>query len=68
MEEGEIRTYAALLAIQAEISAKLVEVEGMKAENTYRESNGYSVSYGEDEFDSIAASILHLRDRMLAEI
>lgn len=68
MNEGEIRMQAEMLAIQAEISAKIIEAEGMKAENSYRLSNENSIAYGDEHFFNVSKEIMTLRDRLLNEI
>ena len=40
MNEGEIRMQAQLFALQAEMYAKVAQIEGMKAENMSRQRQG----------------------------
>ena len=68
MDKGTVRMQAQMLAIQAEISAKLVEVEGMKAANTIREQQDRGLDYDETDFVLISHKILTLRVRLLEEI
>lgn len=53
MGSSDVRRLALVLAIQA-------EVEGMKADNQYRECRGESISYGDNEFVSKAEELRNL--------
>lgn len=50
MNEYDVKRLALVLALQAEI-------EGMKAENTYREMEGHSLSYNEGRFREMAEKL-----------
>lgn len=50
MNEYDVKRLAIILAMQAEI-------EGMKAENAYREACGQSQAYGEDSFYEMAEKL-----------
>jgi len=49
----DLKRLAEILAIQAEI-------EGMKAENLQRESQGHSIAYGEDAFAQEAENLRYV--------
>lgn len=46
-----------LVAIMASIIAAQARIEGMKAKNTERESQGYALEYDEDAFFAEAARL-----------
>lgn len=50
MNEFDVKRLGLILAIQAEI-------EGMKAENTYREQLGHDISYYEESFKNKAKEL-----------
>lgn len=39
--------------INAQVVCAMAEIEGMKAANTERERNGYSLAYGEEAFYAV---------------
>jgi hypothetical protein len=49
MNNYDVRRLALILALQAKI-------EGMKAENKYREINGHDLTYGDGDFQIKASS------------
>lgn len=51
MDEGTVRMQAQMYALVAEMHAINASVEGMKAANTERESQGYAFAYDESVFD-----------------
>jgi hypothetical protein len=53
MNNYDVKRLALVLAIQAEI-------EGMKAENKYREKNGHDLTYGNADFDDKAFELRSL--------
>ena len=46
-----------LVAILAHVAAAQARIEGMKAENTERQSNGYALAYDADSFFAEAAQL-----------
>lgn len=68
MNEGTIRMVAKLFSLVAEIQAIIVEVEGMKAENTERELKGFSLAYLESAFRDAGEKIRFLAHRLRTEI
>lgn len=65
---GMLQAQARMLSLQAEISTKLVEVEGMKAANSARSINQETPMYTEDHFLGAASDIQDLSHRLLQEI
>jgi hypothetical protein len=53
MNNYDVKRLAFILAIQAEI-------EGMKAENKYREINGHDLTYGDGDFEVKATELRNL--------
>jgi len=68
MNEGDVRQMARLAALQAEMNAELVYVEGMKATNTERLGNGLSVAYTMNEFHACSARLQEIADQIRKEI
>ena len=54
MNEGELRMQAQIASLTAEMYGYVAQMEGMKAENTFRELNGENIFYGEDAFCQLA--------------
>jgi len=50
--------------LQIQAMALMVEVEGMKAENTHRKDCGLSLAYCGDSFDIVAAQLNNLAHEM----
>lgn len=40
----------AIVYVQSQVACALIEMEGMRALNTERESHGYSIAYDEEAF------------------
>jgi hypothetical protein len=53
MNNYDVKRLALILAIQAEI-------EGMKAENKFREINGHDLTYGDGDFEIKATELRNL--------
>jgi hypothetical protein len=68
MEEGEIRMLASLSAIQADVEALKICVEGMKVDNDLRALNGDSPAWGADAFFDAQQKMEQLAQKMRAEI
>ena len=58
MNESDLMTQARIMAHIADMYGYVAVLEGMKAENAFRDRNGQTVAYGEDAF-SLVASDLH---------
>lgn len=50
-------TQGMLLQCQCDLEALKAEIEGMKAKNIERVSNGHSLAYGEEAFSNIASQM-----------
>lgn len=57
---------AKILEIQARIIAVQIEIEGMKALNTERESHGYALGYSEESFTELRKEVLGHADVLRA--
>jgi hypothetical protein len=57
MDEGIVRMQAQMFALVAEMNAILVSVEGMKAANTERESQGFALAYPESIFNDASKDL-----------
>lgn len=53
MDDYDVKRLALVLAVQAEI-------EGMKAENKFREMNDHALSYAEEQFFEKASELRNL--------
>lgn len=61
LEPADLKRYILALAIQAEI-------EGMKADNQFRESNNQSLSYNGDNFEAMAKQLRDLANKPGSEL
>ncbi len=51
--------------VNAQTALLLVELEGMKALNAYRESRGFAQAYDEKAFEAVGAKFGHLQHNAL---
>jgi len=49
-----------VVAIQCQMMSFYAQIEGMKAENTERERNGYALAYGDAAFCNVARELDNL--------
>lgn len=68
MDEGTIRMQAQMFALVAEMNAILVSIEGMKAANTERESQGLALAYPESIFNDASKDIEGIATALLNQI
>ena len=68
MEEGVVRMAAQMYALIAEMNSINAKVEGMKSENTTRESKGYSLAYDDEAFCDAARRLDAIACRLRKEI
>ena len=54
------------VAKMAEMEALKATIEGMKAENEYRQQQGLSNAYGDTEFQQIAEMLMQIHDDIIA--
>jgi len=68
MHEGEIRQAAQMFALVAEMHSINASIEGMKSENTTRESQGYAMAYDDAAFNSCCKELEVIAKRLREEI
>jgi hypothetical protein len=68
MEEGTVRMAAQMYALVAEMESIKAEIEGMKSENKTRESQGYSMAYGDESFCDMSNKLDDIACRLRKEI
>lgn len=60
MTEAELRMQAQITAATAHMYGYIAQMEGMKAENIFRDRNGQTIAYCEDSFASVAQDLHNL--------
>ena len=68
MNESEIRQAAGMYALVAEMHSINASIEGMKAENTTRESQGYAMAYDDKAFNDAGKELEVIATRLREEI
>ncbi len=64
MNKDLIKTQAQMFALVAEMHAVLVSVEGMKAANTERENQGFTLAYPESAFVDASKEIENIEEHL----
>ena len=65
MTEAELRMQAQIAAATAHMYGYIAQMEGMKAENAFRDRNGQAMAYCEDSFVPIAQSLHNIATHLL---